>query len=128
MSDEDLFQRYDAQLKANQDLDYAYYVKPKPTTADRAAYYARQERVANLRLSFYVELEARRVGKMSVTAQLSANKCDQTRFSGRQVDVDTLSLHQFERRQWKSPTEKSHSRAESESTASAALCAKLAKQ
>ena len=62
MSREDLFKSYDAELRASQALDRAYWVNPNPTAVDRAAYYARQECVAQLRLHFYAEFEAKRLG------------------------------------------------------------------
>jgi hypothetical protein len=59
MSDQDLFQAYEAELKANELLDRAYYFNPSPTTVDRAAYHRRQERAENLRLHFYAALKYR---------------------------------------------------------------------
>jgi len=62
MSEEDLFQTYEAKLRANQALDHAYWGNPNPTAADRAAYYARQELIARLRAHFYAEVEAKQLG------------------------------------------------------------------
>ena len=58
----EVFQAYVAELKTSQALDRAYWVNPNPTAVDRAAYYARQEHVAQLRLHFYAEFEAKRLG------------------------------------------------------------------
>jgi hypothetical protein len=60
MSEEDLFRTYNAELRATQALDLVYYVNSNPSSVDRAAYYQRQERTANLRSDFYAQLEARR--------------------------------------------------------------------
>jgi hypothetical protein len=48
--------RYEIELALIASLDRAYYLKPRPTTAERAAYHLRQERLEDVRARLYAEL------------------------------------------------------------------------
>lgn len=60
MSTADLLRIYDAALEANSALDGAYYENLNPTTAERATYYRRTERMTCLRERLYAALQVSR--------------------------------------------------------------------
>ena len=72
MNDEfTICKRYEAQLAAIAGLDRAYYLKKTPTTADRAAYAARQEEREGIRARLLTKLSSIRAKKPPARIPLS---------------------------------------------------------
>lgn len=56
-TEEQLFERFEAELAAIASLDRRYYLNPSPTLADRCEYAKRQVRLEETRSRFYKQLE-----------------------------------------------------------------------
>ena len=56
-TEEQLFERFEAELSAIASLDRRYYLTPSPTLADRCEYAKRQALLEETRSRFYKQLE-----------------------------------------------------------------------
>lgn len=54
----DICRRFESQLAVIFALDHAYYIKPAPNIKDRSDYFAREQRLEQIRLRFHAELDA----------------------------------------------------------------------
>ena len=54
----DICRRFESQLAVIGALDRAYYINPAPTAKDRSDYFAREQRLEQIRHRFYAELYA----------------------------------------------------------------------
>ena len=54
----DICRRFESQLAVIFAMDHAYYINPAPTAKDRIDYFARQQRLQQIRRLFYAELDA----------------------------------------------------------------------
>ena len=54
----DICRRFESQLAVIFAMDHAYYNNPAPTAKDRIDYFAREQRLEQIRLRFYAELDA----------------------------------------------------------------------
>ena len=54
----DVCRRFEGQLAVIFAMDHAYYINPAPTAKDRSDYFAREQRLEQIRLRFYAELDA----------------------------------------------------------------------
>ena len=54
----DICRRFESQLAVIFAMDHSYYINPDPTAKDRSDYFAREQRLEQIRLRFYAELDA----------------------------------------------------------------------
>jgi hypothetical protein len=54
----DICRRFESQLAVIAALDHAYYTNPAPTAKDQTDYFAREQRLEQIRFRFYAELDA----------------------------------------------------------------------
>lgn len=68
-SENQIFERFAAELAQIAALDRRYYSNSYPTALDRAAYAARQDQLEYTRSRFYAELRALRLNSSAVVDQ-----------------------------------------------------------